>query len=200
MDHVHSRLDHPHIRSHLHSNLCVFSRTYQKLLSYIYIPICTSRLHLYLSIHIYSNIFTSYQHGLYYLILEVFSISTEKINFTSTLYVYSEHTTTIIHFCSSISASYVTFSHTFYHIFTETFSRIYICTITRCIYIYACTYDHTCAAEALASYKRLNLLIHASTMPSFSGVAATLTPKNKEKLRERLEGHVRGMLLQTTLQ
>lgn len=77
------------------------------------IHICISRLHLYLSIHIHSNIFTSCWYGLYHLILQVFAISTEKISFASTLYVYNEHTTTIIHFCICNSTSYLTFSHAF---------------------------------------------------------------------------------------
>lgn len=67
----------------------------------------------------------------------------------------------------------------------------------RCIHIYA---PRTRAAEASASYSASAFSYVPARWLRSPEWQAALTPKNKEKLRERLEGHVRGMLLQTTLQ
>ena len=72
--------------THITSKL-IRTLTYISEVTIARIHICISRLHLYLSIHIHSNIFTSCWYGLYHLILQVFAISTEKISFASTLYV-----------------------------------------------------------------------------------------------------------------
>jgi len=158
-----------HIGTHItHPNLYVLLRIYQKLPSHVYIHtyICTLCLHLYLSIHIYSNIFTSYM---------LISYFENKLHIYASF--YSERTITIIHFCSCIHVVRNGHSpYAFYYIFIVTFSRIYICTIIRCIYIYVCTYGF-CAAEASALYSASTL----SYMPARCLHSRKWQPSDTEK-------------------
>jgi len=111
---------------------------------------------------------------------------------------YSEHTITIIHFCSGIRVVCNGRSPAFYYIFIVTFS---LSTYVQLFVVSTFMSAHTASApQKLQRYIALQPSHTCQHDAFILGSGSRLTPKNKEKLRERLEGHVRGMLLQTTLQ
>lgn len=140
-----------YIQTYIYSHVDI--RSYYHM--YVYAHVCTSCLHLYLSIHIYIE----HLHVIPAWLIPSHTSSFRHIYRENKLHIYALRLQRTHHYNYTSIAAFLrhVFSHVFYHIFTETFSRIYICTITRCIYIYACTYSYTCAAEALASYSASTL-------------------------------------------